>query len=327
MFSTTGLWQEFKMGNVFTFSKGKRLTKADILDGDLNYIGAISDNNGIRQFIDAIPTHKGNCITVNYNGSVGEAFYQKDDFWASDDVNVLRIKEQEFTRNIALFLCTIIKANKYRFSFGRKWTLEKMKETILLLPVNKEGYINWEFMDCQISESLKKTNLENKIKNKNIGKVPPLNTTNWKEFRLIDWFNFKRGTRLTKEKRLDGCRPLVTAGEGNLGVKGFIGNDDLEIFNGGITIDMFCNSYTHVNPFYCDDNVIFIKSKCEISRYTMLFINTILRKDKYRYQYGRQYRQKNLKTHKILLPQDKNGNPDWKFMETYIKSLPYSSNL
>jgi len=28
----------------------------------------------------------------------------------------------------------------------------------------------------------------------------------------------------------------------------------------------------------------------------------------------------------IKLPADKNGNPDWKFMEDYIKSLPYSSD-
>ena len=29
----------------------------------------------------------------------------------------------------------------------------------------------------------------------------------------------------------------------------------------------------------------------------------------------------------IMLPVDDKNNPDWKFMEDYIKSLPYSSNL
>jgi len=29
----------------------------------------------------------------------------------------------------------------------------------------------------------------------------------------------------------------------------------------------------------------------------------------------------------IKLPADKNGNPDWQFMENYVKSFPYSSNL
>jgi hypothetical protein len=149
----TSKWKEFNMGDVFTFSKGKRLTKLDMVNGKLNYIGAVSGNNGIRQSIDANPTHKGNCITVNYNGSVGEAFYQKDDFWASDDVNVLHLKERVLTRNIGLFLCTIIKTNKYKFGYGRKWTLEKMKESTLLLPVNESGLIDWDFMETYIKSS------------------------------------------------------------------------------------------------------------------------------------------------------------------------------
>jgi len=34
-----------------------------------------------------------------------------------------------------------------------------------------------------------------------------------------------------------------------------------------------------------------------------------------------------LETFEIKLPTDNEGNPDWNFMETYIKSLPYSNNL
>lgn len=145
-------WKLFKMDEIFKFSKGKRLTKADMTIGNLNYIGAISDNNGIRQFIEEQPTHKGNCITVNYNGSVGEAFYQRDDFWASDDVNVLMLKNQRLNKNIGLFLCTIIKANKYKFGYGRKWTLEKMKSTEIALPIDSASYPDWTFMENFIKQ-------------------------------------------------------------------------------------------------------------------------------------------------------------------------------
>lgn len=143
-------WQPFTMNDLFKFSKGKRLTKEDMIEGRLNYIGAISDNNGIRQFIDANPTHKGGCITVNYNGSVGESFYQREDFWASDDVNVLTLKDRALTPELSLFLCTVIKANKFRFGYGRKWTLEKMKETILMLPVDCHNRPDWHFMEVYI---------------------------------------------------------------------------------------------------------------------------------------------------------------------------------
>lgn len=145
-------WEPFSMCEIFNFSKGKRLTKEDMIEGKLNYIGAISDNNGIREHIDANPTHGGNSITVNYNGSVGEAFFQDDAFWASDDVNVLTLKHSKLNVYIGLFLCTVIKSNKFRFGYGRKWTLEKMKETILYLPVDGSKKPNWSFMEMYIKQ-------------------------------------------------------------------------------------------------------------------------------------------------------------------------------
>ena len=141
-------WADYKMGELFNFKKGKRLTKADMIPGSVNYIGAISENNGVREKIEAETVWEANCITVNYNGSVGEAFYQSESFWASDDVNVLYAKDWWMMNKYnALFIVTVIKANKYRFSYGRKWTLEKMKETTIKLPSNKDGNPDFAFME------------------------------------------------------------------------------------------------------------------------------------------------------------------------------------
>jgi len=143
-------WGEYPLGDLFTFHKGKRLTKEDMTEGTVNFIGAISENNGVRQFIDVEPMFAPNCITVNYNGSVGEAFYQIDPFWASDDVNVLYADGWELNRHIAMFIITIIKANRYKFSYGRKWTLEKMKESVIKLPKASGGFPDWAYMEDYI---------------------------------------------------------------------------------------------------------------------------------------------------------------------------------
>jgi len=145
-----GDWKEYTLSDLFFFKKGKRLTKEDMNEGDTNYIGAISDNNGVRQRIDAQPLHMPNCITINYNGSVGEAFYQAEPFWASDDVNVLYPRGWQLNKHIAMFLVTVIKANRYRFSYGRKWTLEKMKESIVKLPATRDGSPDWDYMEDYI---------------------------------------------------------------------------------------------------------------------------------------------------------------------------------
>lgn len=142
-------WSEYRMGDLFRFVKGRRLTKADMIDGDTNYLGAISENNGVRQHIQVEPEDISapNCITVNYNGSVGEAFYQSEPFWASDDVNILYADGWEMNKYNALFIVTVIKANRYRFSYGRKWTLEKMKDTILKLPQAEDGTPDFAYME------------------------------------------------------------------------------------------------------------------------------------------------------------------------------------
>lgn len=160
-------WKHFSLGRLFDIKKGKRLTSEDQEEGNNLYIGAIDSNNGVANHIGQSPIHKGNTISLSYNGSVGEAFYQPDPYWATDDVNALYSKYSGFNKYIGLFIATIIRQEKYRFSYGRKWTLENMIVTDICLPIqynlyglpcidetkeySDEGYIpDWKFMEDYI---------------------------------------------------------------------------------------------------------------------------------------------------------------------------------
>lgn len=147
----TTQWKDYTIDSLFHFVKGKRLTKENMLPGKINFLGAISENNGVREKIETDDCWEPNCITVNYNGSVGEAFYQSEPFWASDDVNILYAKDfWKMNKYIAMFLITVIKANRYRFGYGRKWTIEKMKETVIKLPSQTEGTPDFLYMENYI---------------------------------------------------------------------------------------------------------------------------------------------------------------------------------
>ena len=74
-----------------------------------------------------------------------KSFYQPEPFFASDDVNVLYPKF-ELDSASALFICAIIRLEKYRFNYGRKWNLERMKESEIRLPTNTEGDPDWAWM-------------------------------------------------------------------------------------------------------------------------------------------------------------------------------------
>ena len=72
----TDSWMPFFLSDIFEIRKGKRLTKENQILGDVPFIGATSTNNGITTFIGQEAIHDGNTISLTYNGSVGEAFYQ-----------------------------------------------------------------------------------------------------------------------------------------------------------------------------------------------------------------------------------------------------------
>ena len=142
-------WNYFDFSSLFELKKGKRLTKSNMAQGGIPFIGAIDNNNGVSGYIGQSPIHQGNTISVNYNGSVAEAFYQPKPFWASDDVNVLYPKF-ELTPAIAMFLITLIKNEKYRYNYGRKWHLERMKQSRIWLPITLSGEPDWDFMEKYI---------------------------------------------------------------------------------------------------------------------------------------------------------------------------------
>ena len=142
-------WKDFCLGDYFEIKKGKRLTSDEQTEGSTPYIGAIDSNNGIANHIGQDAIHAGNTISLSYNGSVGEAFYQPKPFWATDDVNVLYFREENgvpFNKYIALFVCAVLRQEKYRYSYGRKWVLESMKSTVIKLP-EKSGKPNWSYME------------------------------------------------------------------------------------------------------------------------------------------------------------------------------------
>lgn len=138
-------WRIFKFSDLFDIHKGKRLTKAKMTPGTTPYIGAIDGNNGVSAFVGQKPRHPANTITVNYNGSVGEAYYQPAAFWATDDANVL-YPRFDLTPAAAMFVITVIRLERYRFNYGRKWNKERMEESTIRLPAKPSGDLDLDYM-------------------------------------------------------------------------------------------------------------------------------------------------------------------------------------
>ena len=159
-----------------------------------------------------------------------------------------------------------------------------------------------------------------------------LNTENWKTFFLKDLYDIRMGNGFDKNK-MDEDNPevnLVSRQSYNNGVDVKVGLvDGVEPFTAGLVTVALGGSYlgscfVQEEPFYTAQNVAVMKPKYkEMTDYVNIFISGLVRYEssvKY-YAFGRE-----LNTHirtdfEIKLPVDSDGNPDYQFMEDYIKSL------
>ena len=148
-----------------------------------------------------------------------------------------------------------------------------------------------------------------------------IDTTYWKEFALADLgFENFHGKRLNRADRIEGKIPFITAGKENQGVVGKIGNERTTYLN-PITIDMFGNVFYHKGEYAGDDNVYFFVNN-KINEYSKLFIvASIQRQLSSLFEYKDQFRQDNADSLKILLPATPAGEPDWKYMEMYMRGV------
>lgn len=141
-------WKVFYINEIFSISAGKRLTKADMDNGQIPFIGATDSNNGITNWI-ATPNSSfdKNVLGVNYNGSVVENFYHPYGCIFSDDVKRLHLREHADNKYILLFFKTVILQQKVKYTYGYKFNGQRMERQKILLPVNEEGRPDYEFMD------------------------------------------------------------------------------------------------------------------------------------------------------------------------------------
>lgn len=143
----TGDWKWFNVTELFniTTGKGPIIRTAKGIKGNTPLISSTQFNNGIVTDTDFKPNHLKGTLTVAKNGSVGETFYHPYGYVATSDVMVLEPKF-EMTPYAAMFFITILKKEKHRYHYGRKWTKELMQTQSIRLPA-KDGKVDLNYIE------------------------------------------------------------------------------------------------------------------------------------------------------------------------------------
>jgi hypothetical protein len=141
-------WGQFKIGSLFAIENCKCSNASQLSDGnDIYYIGAKKNNNGIMRKVayDNELVTKGNCIAFicDGQGSVGYSNYINVDFIGSTTLSVGY--NDNLNKYIGLFLVAVFDLERPKYSYGRKYR-KYLSETIIKLPIDKNGEPDWQFM-------------------------------------------------------------------------------------------------------------------------------------------------------------------------------------
>lgn len=357
-------WGEFLLGDekYFSIERGDSSYVKNMISGNIPYISTTRENNGILTYVDTA-NRKGNLITLAYDGSIGACFYQKSPFFASEKIVTIDTVQYPLNECLAFFLIQILKIEATLYSYGgRKWTVEQqLKNTKIKLPLDENGDPDYEYMEsyincmnsrvqdipdyflqdgyekaCWYLDNVDKTKFEQEYAGCQSNKVIKLSERSWKLFSLEKDLNVKvyNGKSYNAADLVDAVDDdyilYITRTDDNNGISRYVqylDYDGLEKPNaitiGDTTATIFYQNYN----FITGPHILIMRADW-MNVYTAEFIITLLNKEKYRYPvFGRAFTKDLIKQTKLYLPIDDCEQPDFQFMEDYIKSLPFSSKI
>ena len=165
-------------------------------------------------------------------------------------------------------------------------------------------------------------------KNK-LSRIKSINTSKWKEYCLKDVFDDISIAKSADIGNLDeGNTPFVGRTDSNNGIQGYV--MPTSITRGGcITLSMVGTNVAlyQENNFQASQNIAVLR-KNSIKKHAALFICSLINFEmQQKYSYGRTAGKTNIENMTLRLPIDASGQPDWNYMEEYMKSLPYGDRL
>jgi hypothetical protein len=310
-----------KVSELFTLHQGNSFELINMeIDrwSEINFVARTGENNGVTarvKVVDMITPFHAGLITVALSGTVLSSFVQYKPFYTAFHVMVLEPKK-EMRLEEKLFYCHCIKMNAYRYQYGRQAN-KTLKD--IELPEASKWLLPYTIDYSNITTAIEKKHL-------------PFDVSQWGRFKIGSLFTIENCKCSNAGKLLEGndiyyigakktdngimkktilkkilitkgnCIVFICDGQGSVGYSNYMDAD----FIGSTTLSVGYNS--------------------NLNKYNGLFIVAVLDLERPKYSYGRKYR-KHLSETVIKLPMDKNGEPDWQYMEDYIKSLPYSDKI
>lgn len=341
------IWKPFFIKELFNkFQTGKinNVSSFTVMeDNGIEYIGATNKNNGCLYFIEKKESNnfitKGNCIGFikDGDGSAGYAIYKYENFFST--INVIYGYANWLDRDTGLYFVTCQDKIKNKYSHAYKRNIKHLNGDKVMLPSNgvtpNYGFMKDSAFNKQI-ELIKryKSFAEKRLQGISIKNIPSLHDKKWKPFHIKDLFDEKqiiggksKGLTHLDTVKTDGVNYLGATNKNN-GVLCYVdkqktnnmlqkGNCICFIKNGDGSAGY---AIYKAEPFVATSDILVAYSKW-INKYTGLFFVIAQDKIKSKYSHGYKRNKKHLLADMIMLPVNSDDQPDYEYMEQYIKNL------
>lgn len=158
-----------------------------------------------------------------------------------------------------------------------------------------------------------------------------IDTTKWKNFVIEDLFNIKRPSARSQSDYEEGEIPFIASGNYNNGVLKYLMPKDNEVLDKGNCITV---SPVDGSSFYQKEDFlgrggagssIILLYNDHLNEKNGTFIATIIRKICSKYGYSDMGSKESIRKEIIKIPVDDENNPDWSYMEQYMKNIELQS--
>lgn len=160
--------------------------------------------------------------------------------------------------------------------------------------------------------------------------IEQLEEKEWKPFEISEIFSVESGCDIYDKERIAGFTPYITSSAINNGIKYFVSNKNATYESNVISVNRNGSvGYAFYHKYFAlySNDCRKLKIKAGTNEALALFMTNQIMQQKDKYNYSVKMGTARLLRQKILLPVDSSENPDYKYMENYIRSLMFKKYM
>lgn len=328
----TSTWKEFMVGDLFRIEPAKGKNQQELIEGDdVPYIAASKENNGFNRMV-SVEGHedwvsKGNCLQFVHIGdaAAGHVNYIPSDFIGMSGKSSCAYNDRLNEYNGLFIASIIVHTNNGKYSFKDSWTGLKVSNTIIKLPATSDGQPDWDYMESYMKAVMEESekSLENLKKADDTKHL--IDVSGWGEFKLSELVDeYYIAKSLDYGHLQEGDTVFINRSQINNGIQGYVKADAYEKPN-CITIGMIGNSkhaFWQTVWFVASQNILVLRNSVW-NYYSASFICSIINSLLSDFQDYKDIIKKDdwMQNTKIKLPITSTGEPDWQYMEDYMRRI------